>query len=96
MKHTKKVLCLLLAALLSLSVCGGLFASAANAVPGDIDGDGKANAKDYLMLKSYVLGSIELTDEQVARAEISGDGKVNARDYLMLKSYILGTWTPEN
>ena len=93
MRHTKKALSLLLAVLLSLSVCGGLFASAA--VAGDVDGDGKANAKDYMMVKRNVLGTLDLTENQLKAADVTGDGKITAKDYMMLKRAILGTYELE-
>lgn len=59
---------------------------------GDVSGDGKADARDYMMVKRYVLGMYALgTREQYA--DLDRDGRVNARDYLMLKRHVLGSYT---
>ncbi len=53
---------------------------------GDIDGDGKINAKDINLLKQIVLGTLD----KVPAADIDGDGKVSVSDVALLKSGILG------
>lgn len=58
-------------------------------IHGDVNGDGKVNSKDYMMVKRYVTGTLKLTDEQLEAADISGDGKVNAKDYMMIKRAVL-------
>lgn len=68
---------------------------APSALCGDIDGDGMVKAKDFMMLKRYVLGTFELTEEQLATADIDGNGEVKAKDFMMLKRIVLGTWTPD-
>lgn len=57
---------------------------------GDVNGDGKVNAKDYMLLKSAVLGKSDLTGAQTDAADLDGDGKVNAKDYMRLKRDLLG------
>ncbi len=91
MKRNQRFLCILLAVLLSMSVCGGLFASAA--VPGDIDSDGELSLRDYMIVKRYVLGTYEPPAGEIERADIDNDGDVNAFDYMVLKRVILGTYT---
>ncbi len=59
---------------------------------GDIDGNGAIDATDYLLLKSHVLGFLQLNDEQVALADISNDGVINATDYMLLKRSVMGTY----
>ncbi len=61
-------------------------------VNGDVNGDGVLNAKDYLLLKRYVLGTVMLTDTQLEAGDVNGDGKVDAKDYAMVKRAILGTY----
>lgn len=60
---------------------------------GDLDGNGKAEAKDYVMLKRSVLGTYNLTPEQTEAADVDGNGKIEAKDYVMLKRAVLGTYT---
>lgn len=57
---------------------------------GDVSGNGKIDAADYLMIKDSIMKIITLTDEQRQRADVSGNGKVDAADYLMIKDHIMG------
>ena len=55
-------------------------------MPGDINGDGKVNNKDYMTLRRY----IKYKDNEVVEAalDVNGDGKVNNKDYMTLRRYI--------
>lgn len=61
-------------------------------VKGDVDGDKQLTAKDYMIVKRAVLGSIVLTEEQARAADVNGDGRVDSRDYMMIKRAVLGTY----
>lgn len=60
---------------------------------GDVNGDGKINAKDIVLLKKYIAnydyttGSSTVTVDLVG-ADVNGDGKINAADIVKLKKYI--------
>ncbi len=58
-------------------------------VLGDISGNGKLEAVDYLMLKRAVFGLLYLGDDVKERADLTGDGKITAADYLKLKKVLL-------
>ena len=73
-------------------VCGECGETFTIAVIGDIDGNGKVNAKDYLMVKSHVLGQYVLTGAPLAAADVNVDLVCNAKDYLMVKMYVLGNY----
>ncbi|MBR5279178.1 MAG: dockerin type I repeat-containing protein, partial [Clostridia bacterium] len=61
-------------------------------VIGDANGNGKIDARDYLLLKRAYFGTYTLTcDLEVA--DINGNGKIDARDYLLLKRAYFGTYT---
>lgn len=62
---------------------------------GDVNGDGKVNAQDYMLLKRKVLGKATLTPEEKKAMDINKDGKVNAQDYALLKRVVLKTYKPE-
>ena len=62
---------------------------------GDVNGDGKVNAQDYMLLKRKVLGKATLTPEEKKAMDINKDGKVNAQDYGLLKRFVLKTYKPE-
>lgn len=91
MKRNYRFLCIVLTVLLLVSACGGLFASAA--VIGDIDGNGEYGLADYMMVKRYVLGTYELSEEQLEAADANSSGAVDAMDYMIIKRVILGTHT---
>lgn len=59
---------------------------------GDLDGNGKINAFDYMLAKKYVLRTVSLTEEQKKAADINGNGKVDAMDYAFIKKHVLGTY----
>jgi hypothetical protein len=55
---------------------------------GDLNGDGRLNARDARLLLQYVAGLVELEDESIA--DFNGDGRVNARDARALLQFIAG------
>lgn len=59
---------------------------------GDLDGSGRIDATDYLLLKRYCIGTFVLTEEQMAAADINRDGKIDAVDYMLVKRAVLGTF----
>lgn len=75
------------------AVCGALLK--AEAIPayglpdGDVNLDGEVNVADYLAIKAYVLGLIDLTDEQKRHADVDYDHKVTAFDYFRIKYFVL-------
>ncbi len=58
----------------------------ADVLRGDIDGDGKINAKDTNLLIQIVIGNLE----KVPAADIDGDGKINAKDTNLLVQIVIG------
>lgn len=59
------------------------------AVKGDVDGNGKLTATDYLLIKRYVLGISQPTEEKYEAAKVAGGSRLGASDYLLLKRAIL-------
>lgn len=72
------------------TVCGR---NAQTTAAGDVNGDGKINAKDIVLLKKYIAnydydtGTSTVSVDTVG-ADMNGDGKINAADIVMLKKYI--------
>lgn len=61
-------------------------------VKGDLDGDGKLGATDYVKIKNYIMekkGS-ELNTAQSLAADVDGDGNIKATDYVRIKNSIMG------
>lgn len=90
----KRLSLLLLTATLILSTLG-VFASTSNTgvlalVLGDVDGDGKIGATDYIALKMHVKKINTLPEDKAASADISGDNMISAVDIIALQSYIKG------
>ncbi len=60
---------------------------------GDINGDGKINSVDPLMVQSHIVGKTKIEGIFLESADINGDGKVNSVDPLMAQSHIVGKTT---
>ena len=60
----------------------------ANIMPGDVNGDGDINPRDYALLIKYINGW-DVTINEIG-ADVNGDGSVNPRDYALLIKYING------
>ena len=85
----------LLFALIGIVLLSALATVSAGAMLGDANGNGKIDAKDYMMVKRHVLGTYELTGDQLTAADVNGNGKIDAKDYMMVKRHVLGTYTIE-
>ncbi len=59
---------------------------------GDINGDGQANAMDYLLLKRQVLGTYAIPAKARKAANVLASDDINSNDYLLLKRHVLGTF----
>lgn len=51
---------------------------------GDLNRDGKIDYEDLKVLRDYVKGDSELTEEQHENADVNQDGVVNENDYYFL------------
>ena len=61
---------------------------------GDVDGNGKVNSMDYVLVKRHVMGTFSLDKDRLTRADINGDGRINIADYTLVKRIVLGTYKP--
>lgn len=59
-------------------------------IKGDVNGDGRVTAKDCSVLRYYIAGMIDLSDEAFSRADVDNNGKVNMKDLLQIRYYVLG------
>jgi len=64
-----------------------------NAIIGDINDNGKIDARDYLLLKRAYFGTYDLDARARAAGDINGNETIDARDYLLLKRAYFGTYT---
>ncbi|MBR5278120.1 MAG: DUF1906 domain-containing protein [Clostridia bacterium] len=63
---------------------------------GDINQNGKIDARDYLLLKRAYFGTYDLNNVTTLLADVNENGTVDARDYLLLKRAYFGTYTIAN
>lgn len=59
------------------------------AVLGDVNGDGKITAGDYVSVKNSIMGIIQLDTNGIKGADVNQDGKITAGDYVVIKNYIM-------
>ena len=59
------------------------------AVSGDVNGDGKIDAKDYIALRRAILGITTLDDAAKLAGDRNGDGKINSADYIAIRKTLL-------
>lgn len=57
---------------------------------GDVNCDGFVKSNDLLLLKKYLLGLDDLSEQSFKNSDINGDGSVKSNDLLTLKKYLLG------
>lgn len=67
--------------------------SASAAAVGDVDGSGKVNARDAVIVLQSVANKVTLTDEQKQAADVDASGAVTARDAVMILKYTAGSIT---
>lgn len=56
---------------------------------GDVNGDGKIAATDYVAIKNHIMDVKKLSDFEKLCADVNRDGKVAATDYVAIKNHIM-------
>lgn len=56
---------------------------------GDVNGDGKIAATDYVTIKNHIMDIKKLSDFELMCADANKDGKVVATDYVTIKNHIM-------
>lgn len=57
-------------------------------LPGDVNGDNKANMRDWVMVYNHICETTLLPEETHQAADVNGDGKINMKDWLRLYNHI--------
>lgn len=57
---------------------------------GDVNGDKRISAADYVMVKNHILKIKLLNGDSAKAADVNKDGKISSADYVMIKNHILG------
>ena len=60
-----------------------------NLLIGDVTMDGQINVADFVTLVTYILGQINLNDNQLWAADINTDNSINVADIVQLVTIIL-------
>jgi hypothetical protein len=68
--------------------------SAAAAIPGDLDGDGKVSVADHLRLQQFLRGERTLTPAENAAADMDSSGTVTLADLDALRDVLLERFPP--
>jgi hypothetical protein len=63
------------------------------ALKGDIDGDGKVDLSDIILIADFLTGKQALTPAQQAAADVDGDGKIDIFDIIEIARYLAGLVT---
>ncbi len=58
---------------------------------GDVNGDGKIAATDYVKIKNKIMGTSSLSGVYSEAADVDRNGKVAATDYVKIKNDIMGS-----
>ena len=58
-------------------------------INGDVNGDGKVNSTDYIVVRKYILKQTALSGTTYERADVNSDQKVNSIDYITIRKIIL-------
>jgi len=61
--------------------------------PGDVNGDCKITADDASLVLKYVVGLIDLSEEQQQAADVTGDDTITAFDAALILQYTVGLIT---
>ena len=92
----KRTASLLLTAL--TVVCGlalaTLTASAADYLPGDLNGDGLVSSTDVVFLRRHIAGGYNITVNEAA-GDVNADGILNTTDVVTIRRYIAGGYGVE-
>lgn len=58
-------------------------------IKGDLNGDGKINAVDYVLLENHIVKTQPLREAYFFAGDVNQDQKVSAIDYVMMENHIM-------
>lgn len=56
---------------------------------GDVSGDGKITASDYVKIKNKIMGVTSMNEVAQKATDVNRDGKITAADYVKIKNHIM-------
>ena len=66
---------------------GGSSSSVTN--NGDVNGNGRLDASDYVLVKNHIMGKTTLSANQIKIGDVNGNGELDASDYVLIKKKIM-------
>jgi len=85
----KRVCAVLVTAFLISSLCGkSLFAEEIKY--GDVNSSNSVDSIDFAIMRTHLLGMVELRGEDLKAADVNGDGSFNSLDFGVMRQYLLG------
>ncbi|MBR5859140.1 MAG: dockerin type I repeat-containing protein, partial [Clostridia bacterium] len=61
-------------------------------VKGDVNGDGKINEYDYILVARAILGTYTLDETETLASDIDNNGIINEYDYILIARHHFGTY----
>lgn len=83
----KKVLSIICVLMICVSALTSL--SFAEAISGDVTGDGVLDIVDVVFTRAYIIGTASFTNEQVAIGDMNGDKTIDVIDVVMMRKIIV-------
>ncbi len=59
---------------------------------GDVNGNGKIEKYDYILVKRAVMNTVTLDEVKLASADVNKNGKVEKYDYILIKRHVMNTF----
>lgn len=57
---------------------------------GDVSGDSKITASDYVLIKNHIMGQSTISSPYIIAADVDKNSKITASDYVLIKNHIMG------
>ena len=74
---------------LDISAVSSVFIVGEDEIIGDVDGNGKVETQDLLMLREYILRISDLNTSEKERADVNKDSKITIIDIIRIRNIIL-------
>ncbi len=87
MRKTNRIICFILAMILSFIV---IYIPSSAAMTGDVNGDSKVTVSDALQIYNHLIGKTTLSGDTLKRADVNGDGTVTVSDAMKVYNIVLG------
>lgn len=92
----KKLFSILSAAVIVLSVAAVMaFAVGDGKNRGDVNGDGKVDSADAMLVMKHDAGLLSLSKDEIKRADLNGDGKIDSCDAVYILRIAAGLKVPD-